>query len=211
MRIDLKLQLENVFGGDGFLRPHEIEELKLARSKQRIVIREDIGIPVTSSSKERKVEKREVEVNTFRRDDQGNYYLKLGGSHGKLWGAMKEAGYLLYQAGRLKSKSMTDRVLKAVQVLPDWVMLENVESVKVETIPQVLNTMGNSMVQLYFDVITKCEAKITLVFPDQFKDLIFEYLRYIQTMNCLNKRRGRITILSELPEEKEGEKLNLFK
>lgn len=194
MEIELSLKLQNVYGGDGFTRPHEIEETKLARTKKKVVTRKDIGIPVESSRTELKTEKRKVLVNTFKHDEKGNYYLRLGASHGKLWGAMKEAGFSMAELGKVQSQSAVRRMMRMVSISPQWVLLEDVNGVELDKLSQVLNAPGNPMVQNYFDVIPECRAKVTMKFPDELKEQIMQFLKYVETMNCLNKRRGSITV-----------------
>jgi hypothetical protein len=191
------LKLENVYGGDGFVYLDTVDEVKLARSKTRVTIRKDIGVPITSEQEEKKTEKREIEVHTFKHDKKGNPLLRLGGSHGKLWGAIKEAGYMMYSTGEMPSKAEVNRIMQTVRITPEWVIL-NTDGTKMtrEILAQVLNTFGNSQVQMYYDVIPNCKTEISLKYPDVFKDKIEKMLEYFQTMNCLNKRRASITILN---------------
>lgn len=193
----LELELENVFGGDGFVRKDEKEFIRLDRKKKRTIVRTDIGVPVSSEKKETQTEIQQIEVNTFKRDEDKEYLLKLGGNHGKIWGVLREAGHLLYEIGEFKSKAGVDRMMKTVQITPTWIKLENTDGVEIEEIPQILNTMGNSMVTMYYDVIPKCKANITIRYPEAFNERIEKMLEYMQTINCLNKRRSTITILNE--------------
>jgi len=196
MEKEIKLKLRNVYGGDGITRSDKVEEIKLARSKVKVTIRQDMGIPIDSTLKERKTETREIAINTFRRNDDGDPMLRLGGSHGKLWGSMKSAGEILYEIGTFKSKAMVGRILKAVQISPEWVTLKNDGKMKTEILPQLMNAPGQSQVQLYYDVIPECECTVNIRCPDALDTNVTKMLEYVQSMNCLNKRRGRITILS---------------
>ena len=193
----LKLKLENVYGGDGYTYIDQIEEVKLNRSKKRVTVRKDIGIPIETIREERKSEQIDVEVNTFRRDNDGKPVLRLGGSHGKLWGALREAGHLMYQVGEMNSKAEVDRILKMIRMEPDMVRLvTDGQKMKREILPQIMNTIGNSQVQMHYDVIPECTTKITIKYPDVFQEKVEKMLEYLQTMNCLNKRRASITILN---------------
>ena len=196
MEKEIKLKLENVYGGDGITRPEEVEEVKLKRSNTRVIIRQDIGIPVESMKKERKTETKEIAVSTFKRNEDGDPMLRLGGSHGKLWGAMKSSGEILYQIGEMKSKAMVERILRAVMIDPEWVTLKNGGKMKTEILPQLLNTPGQSQIQQYFDVIPECECTVNISYPDALDKHVTKLLDYVQSMNCLNKRRGKITILN---------------
>jgi phosphatidylinositol kinase/protein kinase (PI-3 family) len=198
MELNLELALENVYGGDGFKRPLEIKETKLSRSKTRVVVRKDIGVPIESEKHETKRELKEATANTFKQDEEGKFYLKLGGMHGKLWGTLKEIGYILCETGELKNKSSIDRIMKSVLISPEWVRLENVDGIRLEEIPQVLYGVRNPMVIMYYDVIPKCTAKVSIKFPDEFKNIILKMLRRLETVSCLNKRRATIKILNNL-------------
>jgi len=52
MEKEIKLKLRNVYGGDGITRPDKVEEIKLARSKVKVTIRQDMGVPIDSTLKE---------------------------------------------------------------------------------------------------------------------------------------------------------------
>lgn len=193
----INLKLTNVFGGDGFEYIDFIDEIKLSRKKTRVTVRKDIGVPITSEQDEKKSEKREIKVSTFKQDEQGKPLLRLGGSHGKFWGMLRECGYMMYEIGEMKSKAQVDRILKTVQISPDWVILDrNGTKMKRETLVQIMNTIGKSQIQLYFDVIPECTTTITLKYPDIFKEYIKKMITYAESMNCLNKRRSTITILN---------------
>lgn len=193
---ELKLKLEDIYGGDGFERADEQKEVKLDRSKQKITVREDLGIPVKKEKTEKKVETKEISVRTFKRDDDGTPMYRIGGNHGKLWGALKEAGESLYQMGKQESKVMTERILKTVKIKPQWVRLEmDGTEMETDTLPQILNTAGNSMVEQHFDVIPECTAEVTITYPDNFEQKVEEYLELVQTMGFGNKRRGSLKVV----------------
>jgi len=122
--------------------------------------------------------------------------LRLGGSHGKLWGSMKSAGEILYEINEFKSKAMVGRIMRAVMIDPEWVTLKNGGEIKTEILPQLMNTPGQSQIQQYFDVIPECECTVNISYPDALNTNVTKLLDYVQSMNCLNKRRGRITILA---------------
>lgn len=124
---------------------------------------------------------------------------RLGGTHGKLWRVMKEAGYTLYQMGEQEKKVTTDRVMKAVQIKPQWVPLkiEDGAEIEMDELPQMLSGRSNSMIQMYFDVIPKCKAEVKMTYPENYEDLIERYLELSQTLNFGNKRRGTIEILNK--------------
>jgi hypothetical protein len=198
VRIELQLRLRNVFGGDGFTRPHEVEEVKLARTKRGTKTRKDIGVPVEEEMVEERRERRKVEVHTFKREGE-DYLYKLGGSHGKIWGAMKEAAEILAMSGSKSFKDMSfaeiQRLMRSIRIDPTYVKLEGVKHVSVESLPQVLAGKRGRMISQYFDVIDECTARIVLTYPEVFEEQVNDMLKQIQQMNCLNKRRGTIEII----------------
>jgi len=197
--VKVTLQLENIYGGDGFERPDTVEEVKLERTDKTVTVRKDVGVPVEKEKEEKRVEEKEISVKTFKRDEDGTPLYRLGGTHGKLWGALREAGYNMYQTGQQESKVLTDRALKTLRIDPQWVPLEMDDDIEMEVdeLPQMLSGRRNAMIQQYFDVIPECKAEVTLKFPEEFENLIMEYLDRVQTMNFGNKRRGTITILDK--------------
>jgi hypothetical protein len=193
---ELKLEMTNVFGGDGFMYLDEIEEVKLKRSKKR-TIRRDIGIPQDKMFDEENKEVRQIEVNTFKKDEKGNHLLRLGGSHGKLWGTLKAAGHILCETEGTPSKAAINRIMETVMVEPDWVKLDlDGSEIKREGLAQVLNTIGKSQVVHFFDVIPKCKCVVTIKYPSAFEKTINKQLDYMQSLNTLNKRRARIRIIN---------------
>lgn len=194
---EILLKLEDVYGGDGFERPDTVEEVKLERSKEKITVRKDIGIPVKKERSEKQVEIKDIKVHTFRRDDDGTPLYRLGGPHGKLWGLLKEAGYNMYQSGEQENKITTDRVLRAVRISPQWVRLQMGDGVEIKTdvLPQELSGRSSSMITMHYDVIPECEAEVTMKYPDVYEDLLMKYLDRAQTMAFGNKRRGVLTVV----------------
>ena len=193
MKLSLELRLLNVFGGDGFTRIEKIPETKLKRSKRRTITRKDIGVPVESDVEELRTELVERDVQTFKCDGEKNYYLRLGGPHGKLWGALKAAAEILKDStGEFQSYAEVNRAMRAVNIMPVWVKLENVKPTVVENLPQLLAGSRSSMIVQRFDVIPECEAKVEIVFPDHMEKKIQAMLKQLETMGCLNKRRSTI-------------------
>jgi len=195
MRKSLELTIRDVYGGDGQIRYMDVEVPKLQRKKTTKRTKSDIGVTTESSLDEVTNEKRKAEVQTFRYAN-GKPLLRLGGTHGKLWGALEEARSTLYMIGdnSLKSKGIT----KSLQVQPVWVELEPLEDMVVETLPQILNTPGSSMITQQFDVIPRCKARVDLVFPDALENLIGKLIEQVQSMGILNKRRATIEKVEEI-------------
>jgi hypothetical protein len=193
---ELTLSLTDIYGGDGYERPETVKEVTLEESKTTITVRKDVGVPVEKERERKQVKEKEVSVFTFRRDDDGTPMYRLGGTHGKLWGCMKEAGVLLYQMGEQANKVTTERVMKAVQIQPQWVRLEMPEGVEMaqDTLPQELNGRNSSMVEHHYDVVPECTADVTITHPEPFGEKVEEYLEHAQTINFGNKRRGALEI-----------------
>lgn len=195
----LDLSLTDIYGGDGFERPETVEEVTLEESKTTITVRKDVGVPVEKEKERKQLKEKEVSVRTFRRDGDGTPMYRLGGTHGKLWGVMHEAGVLLYQMGEQANKVTTDRIMKAVQIQPQWVRLEMPDGaeIKRDTLPQELEGRSNAMVEHHFDVIPECTASVEMTHPEAFEDKVDEYLEHAQTINFGNKRRGALRIENE--------------
>lgn len=213
MKLNLELKLSNVYGGDGFTRMEKVPEQKLRRSKKKTITRRDIGVPVESDVDELRTEIVERDVQTFRKEGE-DFYLRLGGPHGKLWGAMKSAAEILKDStGEFSSFAEIVRAMRAINILPTWVKLEPVKSIQstrskprqtrpdttpiqttVETLPQVLSGARSSMIVIRYDVIEQCLAKVEVIFPDSLEKKVKAMLKQIEAMGCLNKRRATITV-----------------
>lgn len=193
-RIDLRL--ETLYGGDGFERPHTVEEVKLERSKKTVKVRKDLGVPVEKEVDETQIEEKEVSVRTFRRDADGNPMYRLGGVHGKVWGLLKEVGYDWYQRGKQQNKVTTDRVMKSVKIEPAWVSLDVPDDAEMELdiLPQMLEGRSSSMIEMYFDVVPEARATIEMTCPEEYSDKVLGYLQDAQTFSFGNKRRGTLTV-----------------
>lgn len=195
MKAKLELELLNVFGGDGVTRIEQIEETKLKRTTTKSRTRADVGVSVESKSGETVKQLVDKEINTFDKNKDGNPTLRLGGVHGKFWGVMKEAGISLAEFGKtFPSKAAVTRLMKMVNVFPMEIELEDPSEMELKKLPQILNSIGNSMIEQYFDVIGECKAELTIEFPEEVKEQILDMLKQIEKMSCLNKRRGKITI-----------------
>lgn len=202
----LTLRLTDIYGGDGFERPHTVEEVTLEESKKTITVRKDIGVPIESERERKQVKEKEVSVRTFKRNDNSTPMYRLGGTHGKLWGVMKEAGYNMYQMGEQENKITTDRVMKAVQIQPQWCELQIPDDaeITIDVLPQMLEGRSNSMIEMYFDVIPEATTEVTITHPEPFGDIVDDYLELSETMNFGNKRRGTIEILEQDMTEVAG-------
>ena len=195
MKKSLEITLRDVFGGDGQIRFEDRKVSKLERRKTTTKKKSDIGISVSSSMDEVTTELRKVEIQTFRYQN-GYPVMRLGGIHGKLWGALEEARRTLYMLGdpSFRSKGIT----QSIQIQPMWVQLNPLEKIRTETLPQILNTPSRSMITQQYDVIPKCTIKITLICPDNLDRLVEKLFAQVQSMGLLNKRRAIIEEVREL-------------
>jgi hypothetical protein len=198
MKLKLRLELSDVYGGDGFTRFEQVEELRLSRSRRKVQVRTDVGVPITAELAERRTEIVDREVQTFKRGPDGEYYLRLGGAHGKLWGALKESAEILKDIdGTFKSYSEITRLMRSVRVLPVWARLEDPDGIRLEKEPQILSGSKSSMINIYFDVISRAVCHVELTFPDPIEPKVRKMLKQLESINCLNRRRATIRILGE--------------
>lgn len=197
MELNLELKLHDVYGGDGITRSYQVEEVKLSRLRTKTQTRKDIGIPIESEMNEQQKELKDTICHTFKREEDGTPILRLGGSHGKIWGIMKEAaGILKDSKGTFASFAEIERFMRTVQIFPIYARLENGGDMIVDALPQILAGRRSSMITQHFDVIPSCHTKIKLVFPTQYENKIRAILTQLQELSCLNKRRGTIEIVS---------------
>lgn len=198
MEMKLKLELKNVFGGDGITRIEKVEEVKLVRTKKTSRTQQEVGVQIDSATDERQTQLVDKEIHTFQRDEKNKPLLRLGGTHGKLWGTMKASGAILVEIGTpgFKSKAFIGRVMQMVNIYPSEVVLEGANGMEIKKLPQMLEGFGNKMITQWFDVIPKCKCSLTIQFPDSIRPQVEKMLRQVQQLSCLNKRRGNIKILN---------------
>lgn len=196
MKQDLTLELEYVFGGDGFVREEPKEKIGLKRTRTRTTTKTSIGIPIPEATEEEQKEMKMEPIHTFRMEN-GVPMLRLGGSHGKLWGALKEAARQLYNLGDRDFAKGYTAIVDMVLVNPSWVKLEtDGEPMHVEGIPQEMKGLGGGMIIQYFDVIPKATVHVQLVYPDALEKKVRKLLEQVQFGTHLNKRRTTIKILN---------------
>lgn len=123
MKWRLRLELEEVYGGDGHIRYEPREKVTLSRTRTRTKVRDSIGVAVQVGTEEEVKEKRLEPIATFRFDDDGTPLLRLGGAHGKLWGAIKASARQLYELGDEEFKRAYKAAVNMILVSPVWVRL----------------------------------------------------------------------------------------
>lgn len=199
MKINLKLKLESIYGGDGFTRYEEKKIPKFSRRKIKKTKRSDVGVEIDRKTREITYDIVDKEINSFKTNNNGDYFLRLGGIHGKFWGLLKESGEFLKEMGDTDFPSFArlNRLIKMINIKPIWVKLENPTNLKEEKIQQILNSPGKPMIIQHFDVIENCEVNIILLFPDVLEKQVKKLLRQSEGMYFGNKRRGSFEILNK--------------
>ncbi len=195
MQKTYEIIFQDVYGGDGFVRYQDFEENVLTRTKTSTKTRDDIGVPVSSAMNEVMTATVKKDINTFKYLD-GTPIMRLGGAHGKLWGALKEIRSTLYMLGNKGFRSA--RLVDMIQVTPIWVPLEIMEPIQVQQLPQILNTPGRAMITMLFDVIPKAGCQVTLTYPDSIAEQVSTLVNMLSTISLLNKRRATIESMTEI-------------
>lgn len=216
MKSKLEIEMNDVYGGDGFYRTQKMEKLTFSRKKKKTTTKEDIGVSVDRDISEQNTEIVDEKINTFRLVD-GEPVLRLGGSHGKLWGAMRATGRQLADLGEIQSKSFVDRLMNMVQIIPvytkicdgnflkkigrsgDIIKIESIggsnENHRVESIFTKMGGFGNSAIPVYHDVIEKSNVEMILNYPKQIKDIVNKMVYGLENGTHMNKMRTSIKIL----------------
>lgn len=197
MKYKLVLELYDVYGGDGNVRMETEKSTKLKRSKRRVETRSDIGLPVSGEeTEEESTEEVEKGIHTFRLDDQGSPVLRIGGPHGKLYGAFKDVASVLKISGEAPFTSSYKKLLNSVIATPIWVSLDmDGGEMTTQELPQILAGMGNRMIIQKFDVISKCQIEMTLTFPDAFEEAVKKLVKGLESISLFNKRRCTAKVL----------------
>lgn len=198
MEKTLEIEFKDLFGGDGFTRPIKVSSEKLKRETTDTINEEEINFAIKKKKKQTKTETRDDVVQTFQRDENGDIVFRLGGIHGKMWGATRAAGKLL---GELKnnpeinSKASVDRIMTMVSFEPVLVKLENISNIQEVKLPQLVNNMGRqNMIFPTYDVIKNCTCKINIQYPDIIEGKVIAMLEQAQRMATMNKRRATMKI-----------------
>lgn len=195
MKLELELELTDVYGGDGEIRYEPKEKATTQRTRTVTTVRQSIGVPITDSTKRESKEARLEPINTFRFTD-GKPMLRLGGPHGKLWGSLKGCAKQFYDLGDPDFAKSYKAIIDMIQVTPVWVPLAVDGEVRVDGIPQILKG-GAGMVIQYYDVLPTARCKTTLTFPDVVTPKVRKLLAHLQVAPHLNKRRSMIRVTKE--------------
>ncbi len=194
VNLEVTLELSEVYGGDGKIRYEDKERVSLQRTRTKTQVRESTGV-VISDELQTKIKEKKIEpIATFDFDKEGNPILRLGGAHGKFWGALKSSAKQLWQLGDSDFKRAYKAVPDMILVSPPFVSLESDSQMHVDGIPQVLKGGGGMIVQ-QFDVIPMATCTVRLTFPDAIKSKVQKLLDQIQVGTHFNKRRTTIKVL----------------
>lgn len=197
MEIEVVLELRNVFGGDGFDRVVAVEKSKLSRTKRTRQVKTSVGVAVEDEVSQETTSSELETVHSFHREGDA-YFLRLGGAHGKLWGAIRNAAQKLRSFGDRDFTSYLP-VVESIFVSPDMVELKPSvgAAVVVRSMPQILaGSGGKRMIVDKFDVITRCAATVRVSFPPEIRKKVERLLNALQTGSHLNKRRTSIALRS---------------
>lgn len=200
MKLEVVLEVQNVFGGDGVTRTEQVQQTKVSRTRKTKQTRTDIGIPAGGSElQEQQIEIMDKEVQTFKRDEQGRPILRAGGVHGKLWGALKEAAQQLRVLGIEPFTTGYKSIVNMLNVTPVYIPVEtNGSQIETQTLPQMLAGRGGTpaMITMKYDVVPKGVMKFQLSFPDQMQKPVELLVRQLENMGVFNKRRAVVKIAS---------------
>lgn len=194
MKWRLQLQIKEVYGGDGHVRYEPREKVTLTRTRTRTKVRDSVGVAVRVGTEEEVKENRLEPIATFRFDEDGAPLLRLGGAHGKFWGALKASARQLYELGDREFKRAYKTAVNMILVNPVWARLDTDQDFAVEGIPQILKGRTGGMIVQHFDVIPKARAEVTLSFPDALESKVSKLLEQLQLGAHFNKRRSTIKI-----------------
>jgi hypothetical protein len=196
MRLSVEMELRDVYGGDGCTRIEPTTRTTLKRRKKTATTKDFIGATVEDGLDQEMSETKLEPIATFRMDEQKRPTLRLGGAHGKLWGALKGCAKQLKDLGD-SDFNRYSTLMDMVFVSPAWVPLETSgEAMKTEKIPQLMAGMTRSMVVQSFDVVGKALVKVDITFPDVVDAKVRKLLAQLETGTHLNKRRSVIRILN---------------
>lgn len=199
MKKTLELIFRDVYGGDGITKYIDVEETKLSRTKKSTKTRDDIGVGVETTENEIRTEKHKQEVQTFFYED-GTPLLRLGGSHGKLWGALRGIALTLYHLADPKFKKGANPIMNLVQIAPVLVPLEILEPMKIQKLPQKL-AGGATMVTMYYDTIPRAKCQVTITYPINIKEHVEALLEQLSSVSLFNKRRATLESMKVIEEE----------
>lgn len=199
MKRELNLEITNLHGSAQFPREITVDKPKISRKKTRTVKKTDIDITTSRTIEEATSEKEVVLVNSFKYED-GKPVVRLGGAYGKFVGLLKQAGIVLATANPNITKTSVLNLIPAIQVIPEWTVLElNGSKIYTEKgLVGVNSYIGGKSSQkpTTWDIIPKCTTGVMMIYPDAFDALVKEMLGMAENLNFAERRRARVKILS---------------
>ena len=197
MKLHVAMELMDVYGGDGETRVEQVTEKKLKRTRKTTRTRSDLGLSSEDSMDESKVDKVEREVQTFRKDAADVPMIRLGGAHGKLWGALLEAGKRMYA---LKAEGWSNSYrpfVEMIQISPVWVSMKlDGSPIEMRSMAQELGGPSGGMITILFDVVPKCLVEFDITYPDEMDSRARALLAQLEMMALFNKRRATASLKS---------------
>lgn len=198
MKLEVLLEVESVFGGDGIIRTEKVEEKKLSRTRKSKQTRSDIGVAAGGRElTEENVDIVDRDIQTFRRDSEGHPILRAGGVHGKLWGALREAAQQLRTLGVEPFTGGYKSIISMLNVTPIYIPIEmNGAKMEVQQLPQILAGVKSTMITMRFDVIPKGAMRFVISFPDPMRKSVEILIKQLENMGLFNKRRAVAKVIS---------------
>ena len=198
METKLKIEFQNLYGGDGNARYIDEEVEKLSRVKKKTVTHQDSDIPLDTSTGEVFTELVKKEVQTFAME--GKYpIMRFGGIHGKLWGHLRASGKAIADMKEDKefpSKAFIDRMMQSINIIPVICVIKDFEEMKIADIPQITAGISQALIIQKFDYLPKCTIEVTLSYPEMHHSKVLKILKHAETTAGMNKRRATMKILN---------------
>ena len=148
----------------------------------------------SEKAKTQETKRIEIQPLVAFRDDRK---YRLGGSHGKIMGLFKEVGSVLYTRKVPGFAKSYKPFLKSMIIKPMYIQLEDVGTVTVNKMPQIMAGRSKALIMLYYEKIDKCTATVNIEMPDGSKSMFEKLLEQAEGMPFGPRRRGEITVIHQ--------------
>lgn len=196
----LKLELLDVWGGDGNIRFQKMKKRTLDRKKKTTKTRSTMpGYSGETERAEIVISERNEPVNSFEEQD-GIPILYLGR---KIRGTLKQVGINLARMENplFPSMAFCNDMMTMVSVTPDIVELagknwrENNGNYYLGSSGQQM-ARGRTFIPLYFDAFKKIAAEVDIKYPTCYDKQIRTMINLLPSMRSGNRRMMKINVLS---------------
>lgn len=196
----LKLEIHDVWGGDGNKRFQKMKKTSLDRTKTKTRTKSTMpGYLGEQESGEVIVEEINKEINTFE-EKNGVPLLYLGR---KLRGTLKQIGANLARMGNplFPSIAFCNDMMTMVSVTPDIIELagenwrNNNDNYYLGSSGQKMATRG-SFIPLYFDAFKKVNVEVDVNYPVCFDKQVRSMVNLLPSIKTLNRRMAQIKVVS---------------